>query len=275
MTDGMPKPLNILIDPLLCSSCGTCGKICVTKKITSNEHFDPVLHSDAMCIGCGQCIAVCPAGAISTDSPGFLNTNSVPACKSGIESELLASYLMSRRSVRVWADKAVPKEVFEKLIEVASYAPSGVNIHPVEWVIVNDPKKVKEFSDASIAFLTSLPDEHPGKSFADMILGGLGEGDPICRNAPALMIAVTKGYNPSELVDAVIALSYVDVYAPSLGIGTCWVGYVMAMLSFNPELGKILGIPSDRKPQYAMLAGYPKYKFRQLPPREMGKVVWG
>jgi nitroreductase/NAD-dependent dihydropyrimidine dehydrogenase PreA subunit len=274
MTDGMPKPLNIIIDPLLCSSCGICGNICVTKKITRNEHYDPVFHEGAGCIGCGQCIAVCPAGAISADSPGYLKPK--PAYKSGMDTGILATYLMSRRSVRIWEDKPVPKEVFEELITIASYAPSGVNIHPVGWIIVNDPKKVRAFSDASIAYLASLPDGHPGKPFAGMILEGLAEGeDPICRNAPAVMIAATKDDTPAELVDSIIALSYADIYAPALGLGTCWVGYVMAMLSLNPELGKILGIPEDRKPKYAMLAGYPEYGFRRTPPRQMAEIIWG
>lgn len=270
----MPSPINIIFDPILCISCGTCAKVCVTGKITSNEHFDPILHQNVTCISCGQCIAFCPAGAVTTDSPNLLNTDKPKAYTSGISSEILSQYLKSRRSNRVWKDEPLSKEICEDLISVASYAPSGINIHPTKWVIVTDTKKVREFSKASMEFLKTLPSDHPAAGFVQMILGN-PESDPICRDAPAIIIAVADENSPSALVDSVIALSYIDVYAQSLGVGTCWVGYVMGMLTFNPELGKILGVPSGVVPQYAMLAGYAKHKPKQIPPRRMAEIFWG
>jgi len=41
-----------------------------------------------------------------------------------------------RRSIRNYKTKAVEKEKIEKLIDMASYAPSGHNMQPVNWQIM-------------------------------------------------------------------------------------------------------------------------------------------
>lgn len=185
-------------------------------------------------------------------------------------------YLQSRRSVRIWKDAAVTREDLQKLIDVAAYAPSACNIHPVKWVITADPGKVREFSHAAIAFLKTLPQDYPAAGVAGMLIAEAeAGGDSICGDAPAVLIAATDSPQDFDLIDSIIALSSVDVYAPSLSIGTCWVGYAMLLLQAHPELGKILGVPESWAPQYAMLAGYPGISFYRVPPREIPEIIWG
>lgn len=265
--------LHVLFAADACTSCGLCSAVCTTRKITASNDQSPVIRANVPCISCGHCIAVCPAGALSTDTPGFV----VPEQRAtDSDADQLAQYLQSRRSVRIWKDMAVSRKDLQKLIDVAAYAPSACNIHPVKWVIIADPGKVREFSRAAVAFLKTLPQDHPVAGVAGMLIAEAGVGnDPICRNAPAVLIAATDSPQDFGLIDSVIALSSIDVYAPSLGIGTCWVGYVMIMLQIHPELGKILGIPDGWTPQYAMLAGYPGMSFSRTPPREIPEIVWG
>ncbi len=269
-------PFHILWNANTCTSCGLCSCMCTTGKVTASDGGSPVIRDEALCISCGQCIAVCPEKCLSTDTEGFSLPGNTAAYRSGIDEDVLARYLMSRRSVRVWQERQVPREVLMRLIEVAAYAPSACNVHPVKWVIAADPGKVREFAQASIAFLKTLPANHPMGDVVGMILACAAKGeDPICRNAPAILIAASDANQEFGLIDSVIALSSIDMYAPSLGLGTCWVGYVMTMLRLQPELGEILGVPDGWVPQYAMLAGYPGVSFTQIPPREIPEVVWG
>lgn len=275
MRSVFSAPLHILRDADVCTACGLCSRVCTTGKITASAAGSPVIREDALCISCGQCIAVCPVRCLSTDTAGFSLPQDADAYRSGIDADLLSRYLMSRRSVRVWKDRPVPREVLMQLVAVAAYAPSACNVHPVKWVVVADPAKVREFARASVAFLKTLPASHPLAGVAGMLLAGAAEGgDPVCRNAPAVLIAATDADQEFGLIDSVIALSAIDTYASSLGLGTCWVGYVMILLQLSPELGKIFGIPEGWVPQYAMLAGYPGVSFTQVPPREVPEVVW-
>lgn len=268
-------PLHILYEEKTCIRCGLCAALCTTGRITASADKTPKIRDDTPCISCGQCIAVCPKAALSTDTPAFTAPAENAAYREGIDGDLLSGYLKSRRSVRVWQKKAVAHRDLARLIDVAAYAPSACNIHPVKWVVVSDPATVQEFAHASIAALKALPGDHPLAQLSRTLIAGADAGtDPVCRNAPALLIAASDADQEYGLIDSIIALSYIDAFAPSIGLGTCWVGYVMIMLRLKPELGRILGIPENWTPQYAMLAGYPGISFSQIPPREVPEVIW-
>lgn len=269
-------PLHIIYDEKNCKACGLCSNVCLTGKIRSGDDKRPIISNDALCMSCGQCIAICPTQALSTHTPGFQAPKKTKAYRKGFESEILASYLRSRRSIRIWKEKPVPKEVLQELIDIAAYAPSACNIHPVKWFVVADREKIQEFVKASIEFLRNLPEDHPMKEPASQLViqADLGR-DPICNNAPSLLIAATDTEGPFVHTDCVISLSYIDAYAPSIGIGTCWVGFVLMILNSNPELGKNIGIPVGWMPQAAMIAGYPGVKYTHIPPREVPEIVWG
>lgn len=268
------EPLTILRDEEKCILCGLCARMCTTGKITAFEDGKPVIRKDGVCIACGQCIAVCPEKCLSTDTAGY--SKPMKADRAGITAEMLSGYLMSRRSVRTWKDKPVPKELITRLIEVSGYAPSACNTHPVKWIAVIDPARIREFVAASIEFLNTIPGDDQMAEMAGMLLQSFAAGkDPVCRDAPALLIAAVDSKQDFGLIDSVIALSTIDTYAPSLDLGTCWVGFVMILLQRKPELGKILGIPDNWTPQYSMLIGYPGVSFKQIPPRKMPEIRWG
>jgi nitroreductase len=55
------------------------------------------------------------------------------------------------------------------------------------------------------------------------------------------------GGNPAASTDAIIALTHVDVAAPSFGIGTCWAGFV-AMRDSLARPAAISATPCSIKP---------------------------
>lgn len=46
-----------------------------------------------------------------------------------------------RRSIRKFQDKAIPKEIIEKILELATKAPSGKNRQPWRFVVIQNSKK--------------------------------------------------------------------------------------------------------------------------------------
>lgn len=53
-------------------------------------------------------------------------------------------YMDSRRSVREFLDKAVPKAVIENLIKTASTAPSGAHKQPWTFCVIENPEIKKQ-----------------------------------------------------------------------------------------------------------------------------------
>ena len=78
------------------------------------------------------------------------------------------------------------------------------------------------------------------------------------------MIVVSSAINaPCANVDPIIALSYVELYAQSLGIGTCWCGFAQSCFKILPRLSKMVDIPDGYKPVYVMLLGNPAVDYHR------------
>jgi len=56
------------------------------------------------------------------------------------KSTLLLQQMQKRRTIRQFSDRAVPREVIENLIKIASSAPSGANHQPWHFVAISDPQ---------------------------------------------------------------------------------------------------------------------------------------
>ena len=62
----------------------------------------------------------------------------------------LLEIIRSRRSIRSYESKEVPREVLERLVEAARWAPSGSNLQPWQFVIVTDEERRREVGRLSL-----------------------------------------------------------------------------------------------------------------------------
>ena len=53
--------------------------------------------------------------------------------------------LLTRRSVRKFEDKPVPKEILEQLVKAGEYAPSAHNTRPWEFLVLQNKDILKHF----------------------------------------------------------------------------------------------------------------------------------
>ena len=98
--------------------------------------------------------------------------------------------------------------------------------------------------------------------------------DAVLRDAPALIVAYAPKTAGNGMVDLTIALSYLDLVAPTMGLGTCWAGLLQGMLRSWAPLKEALGIPEDYPYHYPMMLGYPQFKYQRLPERKAPKISW-
>jgi len=71
---------------------------------------------------------------------------------------------IKRRSIRRFKDMPVPKDVLEKCVDAARLAPSGANLQPLEYIIVDDEQLVPQvFSIIKwAAYIRPAGDPPPG-----------------------------------------------------------------------------------------------------------------
>jgi nitroreductase/NAD-dependent dihydropyrimidine dehydrogenase PreA subunit len=269
---------TILVDRNLCTRCGICSVVCPVAIVTpADENTLPVVKDAVagMCIRCGHCEVSCPVQPLLlNDRPD--EKESLPAGAGTISSGDLAFYLRKRRSVRHFTNDPVQKETILEILDNARYAASGGNGQPLQWTVVHDPDKVKKIAGLTLGWMKTLQNtDHPMSGYIPTLIGAWESGrDFICRGAPHLLFAHIPEGNPVASVDAIIALTHVDVTAPAFGLGTCWAGFVaMAAASYEP-LQKEIGIPLGRKCAYAMMFGHLQYKIYGIPRRKPLEVTW-
>jgi nitroreductase len=69
-------------------------------------------------------------------------------------------------------------------------------------------------------------------------------------------------------------LTPLGLYAPSLGLGSCWGGYFFSAVNSYPPLFEALGIPADHKALGAAMVGYPTRRYQRLPLRKQPRINW-
>jgi len=138
--------------------------------------------------------------------------------------------LRTRRSIRNFLDKEVPKEVIEEMIDAGRLAPTANNVQPWEFIVITDKEMRRKLANTT----------DWGKFIADA---------PVC---VVVVCKETKYY----LEDGSAATENIMLAARAHNVGTCWVAG-----DKKPYAGKILdmlGVPSGYKLISLIATGYPR-----------------
>jgi nitroreductase/NAD-dependent dihydropyrimidine dehydrogenase PreA subunit len=270
----------LIVDESKCKQDGFCVRDCPTAiiRIKDKESYpEMVPGGEQFCLTCGHCVAVCPHGAMSHKTVPFEDCSPIQK-ELGIDEAQVVQFLRSRRSIRSFKDQPIEKEKIQRLIEVARYAPTASNTQLVEWLVFNDKDTIKGFAKMAAEWARALLEKDPRAvkmPFIPGIVAAWDAGyDAVLRGAPALVVASAPKEDLNGTVNLTLALSYLELAAPSVGLGTCWAGLLKGALLTWPPLQKAIGLPEDHKHHYPMMLGYPKAKYFRLPRRKPPKITW-
>ncbi|MGM0436928.1 MAG: nitroreductase family protein [Bacillota bacterium] len=136
--------------------------------------------------------------------------------------------LKSRRSVRSFKDKKVEKEKIIEMIDTARLAPSGKNIQPVEYIIIQDEKKRQEITE-------------------------IASGGDFIAEAP-LCIAVISKKCEHDIEDGSAATENILISAKAQGLDSCWVaGYKK---DYSSGIEEYFSLPKDYRLISLLAIGY-------------------
>ncbi len=270
---------RFIVDEQKCRRDGICVAVCPVGILTYGEAAppEPIPGREALCISCGHCVAACPYGACSLDT---MPADACPPVRPEwrLSPEQAEHFLRSRRSIRVYKDAVVDDGRLEWLIRVARYAPSGHNGQLVHWLVISGREAVRALAGHVIDWMRSICAAKPDagrQMMLDRLVAAWDSGrDMICRDAPHLIVAHAPKSDMTAPSACTLALAYLELAAPSHGLGACWAGYLhMGALHWQP-LQKALALPAGDIFGGALLVGEPRYRYHRLPLRREPQITW-
>lgn len=257
------------IDHARCKRDGLCIKTCPMGILEFDSEKYPRIAAakSDQCIKCGHCVAVCGQSAIAIDdiTPATCET---PRPELQITPAQVAQCFKSRRSVRTYQKRPVPRPVLEQLLDIARWAPTAKNGQPVEYLAITAPDQLRSLTEFTLNFL------RPSLGMERLIKAWEAGHDPVLRSAPLVLLAHAPTTSFTPLVDCTIILAQVDLLAGTFGLGGCWAGLLLAAINGHAPLRDFLNLPPGHAVYAALMLGYPQHPFARIPPRRELRVTW-
>jgi len=151
--------------------------------------------------------------------------------------------IRARRSVRGYRLDAVHRELNERVLDAARWAPSAVNLQPWHFVVLTQPERRAALAE-STAFAGIIVMRHVAQ-------------------APVLIALCGDERRSSWYVhDCCLASQNLMLAATALGLGTCWIG------AFDERKAwEVLGLPKGVRVVGLITLGYPLREHETPTPR--------
>jgi len=174
--------------------------------------------------------------------------------------------IYTRRSIRRYLSKKVPKRLIDELLNAGVMAPSAMNSQPWHFTIVEDKELINELARIVIKKQGLV---------GWLIKAGikLKKFKSIFYNAPLLIIISGRSSYMWLKDDVNLAVENMFLAAHSLGLGSCWIGFAKILNKDKDSLRR-LGIPNDFEIVAPLIFGYPAQIKDRIPNRKPKILKW-
>lgn len=157
------------------------------------------------------------------------------------DSRIILDALKSRRSIRKYLNKPVPRELVDRVIEAGTYAASGKSMQP--WLVLH-------IEDEAVR-------ERIRKANA-RVMGKGEDADPFY-GAPTYLVVLGLRESPNHVYDCSLMMGNMMLAAYALGLGSCWINRAREEFEMPEwkEWLSSLGIAGDYVGIAHLALGYP------------------
>jgi nitroreductase len=239
---------------------------CISEEETGYPGF-----SEELCNTCQKCVAICPFQAITVNGK-YAGKIADPVM---IDETEFVKFLERRRSIKKFKDVEVSKELLEKVISAAKYAPNQNKNISIK--IINDRELIKEvdqvatkmvkrlyglmFGFKPIELLISIFYRDIRTIKAKMKHGGFKH--VIYENAQAIILVTGNRKVTVTESSSHYMLASMIYMAEMLKLGTCLMDSIRLTFQMNHKIRKLFGIKEDVLG--AMIIGYSDESIVNIP----------
>jgi nitroreductase len=161
--------------------------------------------------------------------------------------DTIMDIIKKRKSIRVYKDKSLPKDVINAILEAAKYAPTARNMQELEYKVITGKTLMAILSEGLIEAI---------KKEGFPLKGPPGARPDFFHGAPLLIIITAPKDNFWALTDAGLAAQNIMLYAASVNLGSCFIG-MAKLIEKNKDSLNALGIADNMNIVAAVVCGYP------------------
>jgi nitroreductase len=209
--------------------------------------------------------------------------------------------ILERRSVRKYTDEQVPENLVRRVLEAGRFAPSAGNSQPWKFIVIRDQalidrieRDVRRFCKVmavlldwresplgrripwlmSQVFIRVRPNDLQAMPYSAII--GIARGLFTAFHGAPTVIFILKDRRGASRPEVDVGCSGQNMVlaAHSLGLGTCWVGFVKPLKYYGPLWKRRLGVRWPYDFCEAIALGYPVGHPDGMVPRETQEIDW-
>lgn len=300
-----PKKLMnkaIFINQATCKQCTLCAEICPNKIFEKSYSGEITIRTERIdtCFKCGQCMAVCGSKSVFINELSYeKDFFELPQTEQDDVEKSFSNLIITRRAIRNFKEKAVPRTLLEKIVEAISFAPPGFPPLKTKIIVIQNTELIRQSLPNMISFYEKLLEnmnnpiarffikkEAGKKTFKTMKehlvplltlrMPALKNGteDTLTRNAPAMILFIADKNGEDISQDVSVAATYGMLTAHSLGLGGSIMDIIPPAINRDKNLRKVYEIKDEEEILTSMILGYPKYKYKRGIKRNLKEVRW-
>ena len=167
--------------------------------------------------------------------------------------------IMTRRSTRKYMDKALEKDLIEKVIEAGRYAPSGANSQTTHLLVFTDRDVLRKLADlVQKEFAKMAITEDMYTSLKGSINASKKGNYAFHYNAPVLIVTANKRGYGNAIADSAYVLENMMIASNALDLGSCWINQ-LHWLDSHERIRAFLeryGLKEDETVTGGLILGY-------------------
>ena len=290
-TEARSSQVNsqIIKNDSLCTNCLLCTKDCISGVWETIDHTAVMTHPE-FCNRCSHCLAICPKDAITHRALDASQVTPVHIDKNGPET--YEHIVRNRRSMRHYTDEQVDKDTIQRLIYLARYSPTASNDQNVSYIVVQDAPLIRKISRRMFSYMLKL-DGFFNTTMGRIVRKYIGakftkyldamsyykreteQGrDLVFHGAQTLVLFLApKRASFAEANCNIAATNFVNL-ASSMGLGTCFIGFIVLAIKWDNHIRRWLKIPKDKRVYASVVLGHPALSHKKTTSRKKAPVTW-
>jgi len=180
-----------------------------------------------------------------------------------LRSQIFFENLSTRRTIRNFSDKPIPRKVIENCIKTASTAPSGANMQPWHFVLISDLEIKMQIRVAAEKEEKEFYEIRAPKEWLEALAPlGTDNNKPYLETAPYLIVIFMQRFG--NLSDGRKVKHYYGLESVGIATGmliTAIHNAGLASLTHTPSpmgfLNEILKRPKNERPFLLLVVGHP------------------